>query len=43
MLKEFLMLAVKGSELMFPISLLIVALGFAGLVILILVAKGRAD
>ena len=44
MLVEFLMLAADGSsELMFPLTFLIVALGFVGLVILILIGKGRAD
>ena len=44
MLKWLVALAANGSsELMFPITLLIVALGFIGLVILILIGKGRAD
>jgi len=44
MLEELLMLAGEGpSELMLPITLLIVALGFVGAVILILIGKGRAD
>jgi hypothetical protein len=41
MLERFLILASNGSsELMFPITLLIVALGFVGVVILILIGKG---
>jgi len=44
MLELLVALAANGSsELMFPITLLIVALGFVGAVIIILVGKGRAD
>ncbi len=32
-----------SSDLMLPIILLVVALGFVGFVILILIGKGRAD
>jgi len=37
------MAANGSSELMFPITLLVVALGFVGLIILLLIGKGRAD
>jgi|GEM_PF-1840449 len=44
MLKWLVTLAANSSsELMFPITLLIVALGFVGAVIIILIGKGRAD
>jgi uncharacterized membrane protein YqjE len=35
------LLANSSSDLMFPITLLIVALGFVGLIILILIGKGE--
>ena len=37
------MAANGSSELMFPITLLVVALGFVGLIIILLIGKGRAD
>jgi VIT1/CCC1 family predicted Fe2+/Mn2+ transporter len=44
MLGSFLPLAVSGSsELMVPIILLVVALGFVGAVIILLIGKGRAE
>jgi hypothetical protein len=44
MLELLVALAANGvSELMLPITLLIVALGFVGAIILILIGKGRSD
>jgi uncharacterized membrane protein YqjE len=44
MLEKYLALAANSSsELMLPLTLLVLALGFVGLVILILIGKERAD